>query len=753
MDHFASILAFAFVTPAFFVAGFLLASIPIIIHILNRRRYKTVQWAAMEFLLRAMKKNRRRLKFEQWLLLATRCAVLFLVATALARPLACRQSTLASIAGARSGLHVIVIDNSYSMAYEADRPNAATHFERAKQLAKELIGTFQAGGEAVAIVTASRPASAVLSPATYDMTAALGAVDRIEQSYGGTDLAGALRAAKEIIDHEKTLGERHLYLITDGTRSAWDNTDAAALKQLAVDLSQKVVITHFNLGKPNQWNEAALAVKPAGNLVSTRLNNDLSATVQSFGQGPDALLQWKLDGATLPGGGQVRFSGEPMTLTQAGASFKTGGAHVISAELIGQDRLKIDNTRWRVLDVAAEMKVLIVEGERGINRLGGSGAFLDLALAPPTETSGDNPNAAAKSDSYVAPEVVSDLELGNKVLNDYRCVILAGVGQLTAAQADQLALFVKQGGGLIIFMGEPVVADNYNQVLLPRGLMPGPLTKRVSAAGGDQNGFLFDFKPHASLHPLLSLFAGEEKTGLDTAQVFTYWQMDLKPDAKVERVLDYLTPSDAATTTRPAGRGEARDPAITLHTLGEGHVITVTTTANAEWTTFPAKPSYVALMHELLAGSIGAGDRWMNLNAGESLQVPRNLKLSAAPTMVDPTEKEVVLEPLPAGGPMAYRSGPLNRPGIYKLSTGVATLPIAVNVPPDEADVRTIDNGAIKKALGDVDVNLEGDSLPPAALAVTKAGNDFGWPIMLAAALLVAGECFMAMRFGHYRRT
>jgi hypothetical protein len=143
----------------------------------------------------------------------------------------------------------------------------------------------------------------------------------------------------------------------------------------------------------------------------------------------------------------------------------------------------------------------------------------------------------------------------------------------------------------------------------------------------------------------------------------------------------------------------------------------------------------------------------MNLNAGESLQVPRNLKLSAAPTMVDPTEKEVVLEPLPAGGPIAYRSGALNRPGIYKLSTGVATLPIAVNVPPDEADVRTIDNGAIKKALGDVDVNLEGDSLPPAALAVTKAGNDFGWPIMLAAALLVASECFMAMRFGHYRRT
>src|SRR4051812_26868011 len=102
------ILAFGFVTPAFFLAGLALAGIPIVIHILNRRRYKVEPWAAMEFLLRAMKKNRRRLKFEQWILLATRCLVL-LAATALARPLGCRESAIAAL-GQRSGLHVIVID-------------------------------------------------------------------------------------------------------------------------------------------------------------------------------------------------------------------------------------------------------------------------------------------------------------------------------------------------------------------------------------------------------------------------------------------------------------------------------------------------------------------------------------------------------------------------------------------------------------------------------------------------------------------
>src|SRR5829696_1750511 len=216
----------AFVTPAFFVAGIALAAIPIVIHILNRRRYKTVNWAAMEFLLRAMKKNRRRLKFEQWILLATRCLLVFLIATALARPLGCKDSTLASIAGQRSGLHVIVIDNSFSMAYEAGRPNAATHLDRAKQLSKELIETFNAGGEAISIVTASKPASAVLAAPTYDLAAARDAVDRVQQSFGGTDLLGALRLAQDVARKEKTPGERRLYVISDGTRSAWETAEA-----------------------------------------------------------------------------------------------------------------------------------------------------------------------------------------------------------------------------------------------------------------------------------------------------------------------------------------------------------------------------------------------------------------------------------------------------------------------------------------------------------------------------------------------
>ena len=131
-----NVLAFGFGNWAMAGAAAALIALPIIIHLLNRRRFKTVTWAAMDFLMRAMRKNRRRLEFEQWILLATRCLLVFLLGLALARPMGCEKSSLAGQIAGRTGLNVIVIDNSYSMAYQADRPDAKTHLDQAKKIAK-----------------------------------------------------------------------------------------------------------------------------------------------------------------------------------------------------------------------------------------------------------------------------------------------------------------------------------------------------------------------------------------------------------------------------------------------------------------------------------------------------------------------------------------------------------------------------------------------------------------------------------------
>jgi hypothetical protein len=749
MNHLPFHLAVGFVTWPFFWAGLAAVSIPVIIHILNRRRFKTVTWAAMDFLLRAMKKNRRRLRFEQWVLLATRCLLVFLLGMALARPLACENRSLAGIGG-RTGLNVFVIDTSYSMAYEANHGgDARTHLDQAKKIAKALMQQMNSGGESVAIITASRPAAAVpgFEKPSYNLAAAASAVDRVEQSYGGTDLVGALQMALRVAREESRQPVKNLFILSDATRSAWEAPgNADALKALGPDLAKTFRVTHFNLSHGvQQWNQAALDVRPTANLVTTKFGSDFSAILKGYGSGPDATVAWSVNETRLPDGPPVRLDPDTPPQLQTKAPLKTGGPQVVSVSVTTNDPLDLDNTRWRVVDVAAALKVLIVEGERGVDVLEGSGAFLQIALSPPADAPVPGP-AANRTSSYVASELISDLELGNKVLSDYRAVILAGVGQLPPTQADTLRAFVEHGGSLILFMGEPVDASSYNNILLPRKLIPGQLIKRMQVAS-DQSPFLFDFNPKGVNHSLLKEFSTQENTGLVTARIFTYWHVEPLPDLQVERVLNYRAPDSA--TTRPSG---AADPAITVHSLGQGRVVFVSTTADHDWATLSAKPAYVALVHELLAGSVRTGDTWMNLAVGQPLQVPPTVRLTATPTLLDPAKNPVVVEAVDAGnGQTVYRSRPLNKPGVYALNTGNGTFPVAVNVPPDEADVRPLTDDAVRSALGGVELAARGAEVPAVASA-QDSRNDLSWAFMVAVFALLAVECFMAMRFGHYRR-
>jgi hypothetical protein len=755
-----------------------LVSIPIVIHLLNRRRFKVVQWAAMDYLLRAMRRNRKRLKFEQWLLLATRCALILLffigfawMALMTLVPTGCARQTLGAVGG-RSGLNVFVIDNSYSTSYEMEHPGGGkTHLEQEKLIAKRLIDQLNSGGESVAIIAAARPAIQIMARPGYDLNAARAAVDRLEQSYSSTDLAGALQLALQTA-REDTSGTRNLYILTDGTHSAWQGPQSDAIKRLGPELAKAYHVTHFNMTEGRQqWNQAIVDLKPVDGLVNTKFETRLATLARGYGAGPEQSLHWTLDGAPLGNAQTIKpdSSSEPVLVALKPTDLKSGGPHVVVATLGdergGGDGLKIDNRFYRAIDVASELKVLIVEGTRGSNALDGSGTFLQLALSPPRE---DAVGAGAgHTDSYVSSDVISDLNLSDKVLTDYRAVILCGVGQISKPQADALHEFVNSGGTLMVFMGEPVSKENYNEVLLPRQLLPGPLVKRIDS-GSDGAGFNFDFKPTGVHHPFLRLFENEENTGLDTAKSFTYWQADVPADSSVERVLNYLPAPDKSGAIPALTPGTAPDPAITVHSVGQGRVVFFATSASPGrepnlWTNFPAKMAYVELMNEILSGGVRAGDYWMNLTVGQSLQVPAEVKLTGAPDLRDDANVSILIDPVaekdPITGldrtdrPLVYRSRPLGRPGVYSLNLGTGTVPIAVNVPAgDEADIRTLGNQEVRGALGDIAMTLAGDEIPSEA-SLSRNGNDWGGPILLAVLGMLAVEGFMAMSFGHYRRS
>lgn len=729
-------------------AGLALASIPIIIHILNRRRFKIVMWAAMEYLLAAMRKNRRRLRFEQLLLLITRCLLLALLGFALAKP-GCDKNSLAALTGQRTGLHVFVIDNSCSMSYELgqdqnDAKQKVTYLTRAKDTAKKLVRGL-GSSESVMVITAGGTGAAVTAEPVLigaDPEKVCRIIDGVEQSYGGTDIAGALQEATSAAKKQTEQPRRILYLLTDCTRSAFeDGKNSEPLRvagKAASDEFLQMLLLPVNT--EDQWNYAVLDVHPPAHshLISS-IHNEIQAEVAGYGKGPETQVEWQYDNGPVPGGTETLASlAEPKTLTQSRLPLGVGGAHVVSVSMRNhKDNIPWDDTRYRVIDVAQDMRVLLVEGSRGAGALAGSGDFLKMALAPDAPPTTEPTNPPQASDSYIAPEVVGVLDLRNKVLSDYRAVILTNVDVRPTpeqeAVAKQLADYVQQGGALMLFMGDQVNLDNYNKVFLERKLLPGKLLSKRP-----MGSYSFDFNA-ANPGEYLSYFQNKPQWGLETADTRCYIQADVPADSPAKRVLNYT-----------AGPNGAKDPAITIHPLGNGQVVFWSTTANADWTDLPAKQAFLQLVHELLAKSVNASEDWMNLNVGESLHIPPSVKRTAEPKLITPDGKQEV--PLTYDEKQqVYVSKPLKKPGLYELKTGQTSMKIAVNVPGSEADVRSVATDQIAKDLGDIKLAVYRDSVPSGVIE-GDLGSHLGWLAMVAVLCLVCVECFMAMHFGHYRR-
>lgn len=151
----------AFMTPALFVGGAAAMAAPILIHLLARRRFRIIRWAAMEFLLDAERQNRRRVRMEEWILLALRCLAVLLIGTALARPFL-RPAGLALFGGSKRSERVFLVDDSFSMAYEGE---SGTPFEQAKRAVERLIGSIrqEAPDDTVTLVRTSDPANPMAS--------------------------------------------------------------------------------------------------------------------------------------------------------------------------------------------------------------------------------------------------------------------------------------------------------------------------------------------------------------------------------------------------------------------------------------------------------------------------------------------------------------------------------------------------------------------------------------------------------------
>ncbi|HVU87140.1 MAG TPA: BatA domain-containing protein [Pirellulales bacterium] len=95
------------------LAALPLVAVPLIIHLVNQRRFQTIEWAAMMFLLAARRMARGYSRLRQWLIMLARMGAIAALVLAVSRPLA--SGVLGLAAGGRADTTIILLDRSPSM--------------------------------------------------------------------------------------------------------------------------------------------------------------------------------------------------------------------------------------------------------------------------------------------------------------------------------------------------------------------------------------------------------------------------------------------------------------------------------------------------------------------------------------------------------------------------------------------------------------------------------------------------------------
>jgi hypothetical protein len=691
-----------FLYPAF-LFGLLAASLPILIHLLNRRRLKRVQFPAVRFILLSQKRISRSYRLRHWLLLALRTLAVVFLALLLANPIF--QSGAGLFAGSGPVSLVVLLDNSLSMTWSGD----GNGFKQAKEAARLLISGLNEGDRAALVPTNISGKEAFRLKDQKEIL--LKELESIEIADGTANLTAALGKAYELLN--LPAGQKEIRFITDMGLTGWDQFSLAGLKQVDPSIPLKLI----HVGRKEQALNASIKeIRLGGHGVGVNLPIHIEATVANFGDSEikDMLVQLSIDGENK----EQKLAAVPpkgATSVDFRTTIARPGAH------LGRITLKKEGLAGNAvanftLEAQDKLKVLVVDGDPQTSLVQSDTFFLVRAL---------NPAGERDSSLFLPTAIVTDgLHTAN--LDSYQVVILCNVATLPDGFVAKLQQYLRQGGGLLIFAGDKLQLDHYNQQLAQ--ILPGPLRDKKS--GAEASGEKIDKFDLA--HPALqSLVDPILQESLKSARVWSYARSGGK-------------------TLISLANG---DPLLLEQKIGAGKAMLMTSSADRDWNDLPVKTVYLPLVQSLAqylaGGKLGSLDAGIAVGAARELSLPpsfvgKNLRV----TKPDKTILEV-----PIAGEKQRATATIedhDRAGIYRL-----TLPVGVDKDGGAPELYAVNSPFLESRLDEISARELQAKLSPVrveviALDALKEGGkrvDLALPLMALLIVTLLLEGWLGQRF------
>ncbi|HEX5139276.1 MAG TPA: BatA domain-containing protein [Planctomycetota bacterium] len=729
----------AFANPALFWTGLGLVAVPVLIHFFFRRRHRVIRWAAMDFLLAALRKQKRRMEIENLVLLLLRCAAILLLALGLARP-GCSAPSIPFAGGARAV--VLVMDTSASMgAVHTGR----TALDRGKERAAQFLSELPAGSKVTLV--ASRDEAAAGGPRAVLENAEPGdarvVLAGMRTGYGPNDLRAAFTLAA--VQRKGLRGRPIVVFVTDLQRRDWlgdtdgrkeglfdtlrERTEAdgpvpVVLVDVGQDETANVVVANLSVDAGQQ----AFAGKLLG-ITATLFNYGPSATQGTLtlqvaqGEAPWEKVMAEEVVVPAPGLGQpepLQRSFTPRIPARGDGTVRFRAVFTARADIADRDRLAVDSERVLALRVRPPVRILPVATYSGSLDI-----VRDVELTEVIE--------------FLQPIFPADLQ--GRDLDNVDVILWADpeIAALPPEDALKLKAFVKAGGGFLAYLarrGDPL-----------RPLFEGDdplLPARIGEVRRDEeHPVLIEREDdRTQAHPLFKetrqpLFFSPEVTGY--AQVSGY--------------------EDRAVVARYTNG----DPAVLEKSYGRGRVVVITTT--------PAE------MFFRLNGSLLPAILFFNASQYLVWESPARRNVTAgepADVRLPPGTREVeVTPPAAAGGasrePVAdgateFRLADTSTPGFYRIvargvTGGTTALPtesaidIAANPDPAEGDLRRVAAMELKQAYQGAPLHFTDEKEPILPRGSQGSAVEASRAFLGGVVAILLVELLCAWRFGTRRRS
>ncbi|MEE9430123.1 MAG: BatA and WFA domain-containing protein [Melioribacteraceae bacterium] len=664
--------------------GLLAASIPILIHILNFRKLKKVEFSTLSFLKELQKSKIKKIKIKQWLLLLIRTLIIIFLVFSFSRPTLESASLLSTNSLAKS-TNVFILDNSFSMlALNKEGSN----YNRSKSIIKKIISEMQNEDE-FHLITAGNS-----EQLTSNKETALKILEQNKVSNKTFDLSKSLSLAKDILAKSQNINKQ-IFLFSDFQKNILGEVDDS----VNASLKNEAKLYVFPISANKKTNTSISTLKLESTIVELNKPLEFTALVHNYSD----FTQKNLITSLFIN--NVRLAQQSITINkneERKVSFETtlNKTGLMKAHVqIEDDDIIIDNKSFTSFYVTNRIKVLLLYDNLTETK------FINAALS--TLSTSSRIDVTKKNNKYFSSTNVNQFDL----------VILVGGNNLNDIQ--KLRRSISEGTKLIYFPSDNTSLTKLESLHNYLGL---PKAKEIIKTDVSKNDFAqFDFIDFQ--HPIFShLFSNDKKNKIDSPNFYKYIKFS------------------KTNSSKPIIKLSDNSVFLGEYKINKGKIVFFSFAVNLGWSNFPIKSLFAPLINRLVIYLTSGNKKSRTYLVDEKIPIQLNNFISNKMKIKLPDGEEFINLENRKSKILGFNNTSI--PGTYEFFNKNKMITFAsVNVNPKESDLTNIDSKKIEeyfsKKFEENYVMLDSDENYISKIKQARFGSEL-WKLFLGVAFMLA---------------